>query len=415
MSNFRAVATVTATLQRVLQAAIQADVAGATVTTVRPSEGSSANLPTTGVNLFLYQVGVNPHRANDDLPTRRADGGTMTRPVAALDLYYLVSFYGDELKLEPQRLLGSTMAFLHGQPQLTRAQIQATVADASKPFLAGSDLADQPDVVRFAPTSLTFDELSRLWSVFLQTHYVLSTTFRASTILLEQLISTRPSLPTRDVRLAAVPLQRPMISRVAAQAGNGAPITPGAVVRIDGSDLVGDGAFVEIDGALTPTLSADDDLITLALPVGLAAGPHAVLVRRGVKNGTDADARPMFASNPVAFVLLPVIHKTANQYDIAISGVQGAGASPRSAMVTIILILSIGVRQTATLELLNAQAAVAYTFLAVPRASPTTQLAFAIAGVAAGDYFVQVRIDGAVSPLDLDANRAPVSPKATIP
>ncbi len=74
MSNFRAVATVTATLQRVLQSAIQTDVAGATVTTVRPGEGASANLPTTGINLFLYQVSQNAYRANEDLPTRRGAG-----------------------------------------------------------------------------------------------------------------------------------------------------------------------------------------------------------------------------------------------------------------------------------------------------------------------------------------------------
>jgi Pvc16 N-terminal domain len=414
MSNFRAVATVTATLQRVLQAAIQADVPGATVTTVRPGEGSGSNLPTTGVNLFLYQVASNPHRANDDLPTRRADGATVVRPAAALDVYYLMSFYGDETKLEPQRLLGSATAFLHGQPQLTRAQIQAAVADATKPFLAGSDLADQPDVVRVVPTSLSFDELSRLWSVFLQTHYVLSTTFRASTILLEQQVSTHPSLPAREIRLAAVPLRRPYIQRVGAQAGNGASITPGAAIVVEGSDLSGDAPFVEIDGAQTLVLSADDQLIALALPAGLAAGPHTVLVRSGLKIGNNVDARAAFASNLSAFVLQPVIQKTAGQYNITISQVQGAGASLRSATITIDMAPSIGLGQIATLELLNAQG-VAYTFLALPRTAPVTQLSFAAAGVVAGDYFVQVRVDGAASTLDLDINGAPVGPKATIP
>src|SRR4051812_42175209 len=154
MSNFRAVATVTATLQRVLQSAIQTDVPGATVTTVRPGDDASANLPTTGINLFLYQVTQNPHRLGDDLPTRRADGGLGQRPVAPRELHSPMGWDAADTKREPQRVLGSAIAFLHAQPQLTRAQIQAAVADSGKPFLAASDLADQVDLVRFAPTSL---------------------------------------------------------------------------------------------------------------------------------------------------------------------------------------------------------------------------------------------------------------------
>ena len=124
MSNFRAVATVTATLQNVLQAAIQADVPGATVTTVRPGDDTSANLPTTGLNLFLYQISQNPHRSNDDLPTRSSDGVTVQRPVTPIELYYLLSCYGDDRTLEPQRVLGSAFAFLHAQPQLTRRSLE---------------------------------------------------------------------------------------------------------------------------------------------------------------------------------------------------------------------------------------------------------------------------------------------------
>ncbi|MBI1868060.1 MAG: DUF4255 domain-containing protein [Methylocystis sp.] len=414
MSNFRGVATVTATLQRVLQSAIQADVAGATVTTVRPGEGSSANLPTTGVNLFLYQVSANSHRANDDLPTRRSGGEALQRPTAALELHYLMSFFGDDLKLEPQRLLGSAMAFLHGQPQLTRAQIQAASADASKPFLAGSDLADQPDLVRLASTSLSLDELSRLWSVFLQTHYVLSTTFRASTVLVEQQISTQTPLPARELRLSAIPLRRPYISRITAQAGEGEPITPGAGIAVEGVDFLGDGAFVDIDGAPVPLASIDNLRLTLTLPAGLAAGTHALLARRGLKLSPGGDVRPAFASNLAAFVLQPVVTKTAGNFDVAIINVQGTGMAPRSATITIKVAPQIGADQIATLELLGPQG-IAFTFMAAPRAAATAQLVFNITGVVAGDYFVQTRIDGAASPLELNANRAPVAPKATIP
>ncbi|NJL86318.1 MAG: hypothetical protein HC886_10615 [Leptolyngbyaceae cyanobacterium SM1_1_3] len=52
MSNYLAIATVTATLQRTLQAAVQLDVEGSRVTTVRPSDIGNGT-PETGVNVFF--------------------------------------------------------------------------------------------------------------------------------------------------------------------------------------------------------------------------------------------------------------------------------------------------------------------------------------------------------------------------
>ena len=114
MSNHLAIATVTASLRRMVQGVVSADVSGATVTTVRPTE-SGAGLPQTGVNIFLYQVVPNPDLRNLDLPTRRADGSVLQRPVAALDLFYLFSFYGDQSTLESQRLLGAVVRINIGQ------------------------------------------------------------------------------------------------------------------------------------------------------------------------------------------------------------------------------------------------------------------------------------------------------------
>jgi hypothetical protein len=181
MSNFLAIATVTATLGRILQAAVGADVPGALVTAVRP-DGPNSGVPDTGVNLFLYQVTPNAQWRNQDLPTRRADGTVAQRPQAALDLHYLLSFYGAEIELEPQRLLGSTLRTLHARPLLDRAAVVNAIA--ANAFLAGSDLADAVESVRFTPMSLNLEELSKLWSVFFQTTYVLSVAYRASVVLL---------------------------------------------------------------------------------------------------------------------------------------------------------------------------------------------------------------------------------------
>jgi hypothetical protein len=205
MSNFLAIATVTAALSRAVQAAVSVDVPGAEVTTVRP-DGPSSGVPNTGVNIYLYQVTPNTALRNDDLPTRSHDGTLVARPQAALDLHYLLSFYGNEVELEPQRLLGSTVRTLHSQPVLARAAIQSTVADVS--FLANSDLANEVELVKFTPIPLNLDELSKLWSVFMEIPYTLSVAYQASVVLitmeqaphvplpvLEPVIQVSPSVP----------------------------------------------------------------------------------------------------------------------------------------------------------------------------------------------------------------------------
>ncbi|MGH6949802.1 MAG: DUF4255 domain-containing protein, partial [Vitreimonas sp.] len=152
----------------------------------------------------------------------------------------------------------------------------------------------------------------------------------------------------------------------------------------------------------------------LTLPAGLTAGPHKLLVTHGVNFGAPTGVRPGFTSNLAAFVVQPVITKTGNQYDIAVANVQGTGNAPRSATITVRVTSDVGAKQTATLELLGPQG-VANTFMAPPRTASTSQLVFAAQGVTAGTYFFQVRIDGAASPLELDATGAPVAPSRTIP
>ena len=95
MSNYLAIATVTATLQRTLQATVQVDVDGARVTTVRPDSVGSGT-PETGVNLYLYNVAHNPAWGNADLRTRNTERDFLKRPLVALDLHYLISCYGNE-------------------------------------------------------------------------------------------------------------------------------------------------------------------------------------------------------------------------------------------------------------------------------------------------------------------------------
>ena len=188
MSNFLAIATVTAALSQTLRAAVETDVPGASVTTLRP-DAAGSGIPATRVNLYLYQVTPNTAWRNADLPTRNSDGQLMQRAQVALDLHYLLNFYGDEGQLEPQRLMGTTVRTLHSLPLLTRQMIRSTVANPAFFFLAPSNLADAIELVKFTPLLLSLEELSKLWSVFFQTTYTLSIAYQGTMVLIGSVAS----------------------------------------------------------------------------------------------------------------------------------------------------------------------------------------------------------------------------------
>ena len=124
MSNYLAIATVTAALRDLMQAAVNDIGINATVTTQRPAAVSGDEANAARVNIYLYQVTPNPYLGNSDLPTRRADGTLIERPRVALNLHYLLSFYGNETECEPERLLAKAVSGLHTQPQLSRSRLR---------------------------------------------------------------------------------------------------------------------------------------------------------------------------------------------------------------------------------------------------------------------------------------------------
>jgi hypothetical protein len=212
MSNQLAIATVTATLQRVLQTSVQDDVAGARVTAVHPrcladafdtafKKGTCAK---AGVNLYLYLITPNLAYGSSDQslgrPTR--DSG---RRVAS-DLQFLISFYGNEAELEPQRLAGRMIRTLQNGYVLTPDMIRETVADPAYPFLTGADLADQLEPVRVVPVESSMEELSKIWSVFCQTPYVLSLTYKATVVVIEGEDVGEPSHLIRERKTSVVSL-----------------------------------------------------------------------------------------------------------------------------------------------------------------------------------------------------------------
>ena len=161
MSNFLAIATVTASLADLLRRAVREDVTGADVRTERP-EDLESGLTQPVVNLYLYQVTPNAAYRNADLPTRDSEGQVVERAQAALELHYLVTFFGNENEWVPQRLLGSVVRTLQAHPLLTRQDIVGALAaiTGGNPdhFLSPSNLAEQPERVKFTPIVLNLEE-----------------------------------------------------------------------------------------------------------------------------------------------------------------------------------------------------------------------------------------------------------------
>jgi len=413
MSNFLGLATVTAALSQVLQAAVGPDVPGATVTILRPDGNSS--LPATGVNLFLYQVMPNAAWNNADLPTRRANGDLIQRPQAALDLHYLLTFYGADSLLEPQRLLGSVVRALHARPVLTRAIIRQTIAKPAFAFLANSNLADAVELVKLTPLSLSLEDLSKLWSVYFQTQYSLSIAYQGAVVLIESEESTRAALPVRGRNIYVGPFRQPVIDEIRSQEGDQTIISTSSI-EITGKHLRADVTKVSVGGVeVTPAREdVSDTRISVKLPAGLRAGVQGLQVLQPRLIGTPPTQHRGVESNLAAFVL----HPTIGSPDIAV-------ALPN---VTVKLAPPVAKAQRVSLLMneLNPpadRAARAYRIDSAPHnrlAEPpeTDTLTFPIAGVTAGDYLARVEVDGADSPLEQGAdenNPVYIGPKMTIP
>ncbi|TGX52353.1 DUF4255 domain-containing protein [Sphingomonas gei] len=255
MSNHLAIATVTAALGQIAQAAAASAVPGVQLRFGRPPEEASSRQ----VNIFLYQITPHAGLRNADLAMRGADGALVNRPRAALSLYYLVTFYGTDGDLEPDRMAAAVARDLHARPLLTGQVIDDAIA-SNAAILGDSDLGDAFERVAFTPSADSLDEMSRLWSVMVQTPYALSLRYEASVVLIDAVESAGPALPVlnrgpEDRGPEALAGSGPAIEGLwigLAATDDGAPVFPtlraahlGAKLRFTGSGLNGDAVRLE--------------------------------------------------------------------------------------------------------------------------------------------------------------------------
>ena len=414
MSNYLAIAATTATLQQLLQDAVKVDVPGATVSARRPDATTTVTAPT--VNLFLYQVASNSAYRNADLPTRNGDGRVVTVPRVAIDLHYLISFYGDDDKLEPQQLLGSVVRTMHAHPVLTSSMIgemiDANKTSANLGYLVNSDLARAIEQVKFTPLPLTLEELSKLWSVFFQTTYAVSVAYQGTVILIETTDNAAVGLPVRDRSLSVMPFRRPTIEAVLGRGADGSVspvITAASTIVIQGKQLKSPTTRVGLAGVEAPPSDVSDTQVSVpltSLPAGaLRAGVQGLTIVQDILAGIPPAPHRGFESDVAPFILRPSIGSAT------VKNVTGTGPNPRSADIVMNVTPTVRAGQRATMMLTLVQplstpppAPVAFSFQLPQIAADSTSITGHADGVPAGAYLVRLQVDGAESPLVVDAD-----------
>lgn len=209
MSNALAIAAVTRLLKDLLndafvQGDVAADVETDVIVTALPPDrviDAAANNQPTQLNVFLHRVTPNPALANADLPTRDSEGRLVQRPRLALDLHYLLTVYADQ-ELHAEILLGYAMELLHENPILARGVIRSALTNGVNGSMlpqafqsaAASQLADQLELIKIAPQTLSMDDMSKLWTA-LQTNYRTTVAYMVSVVLIEREIPARTPLP----------------------------------------------------------------------------------------------------------------------------------------------------------------------------------------------------------------------------
>lgn len=320
MSNSLAIAAVTSTIRYVLDRSLQrphaGSVGGALVSTLRPDELTNSDLAgPSGINVYCYLVTPNHAWNLTDLPTRRSDGSPVQRPIAALDLHYLITAYGSEQELAPQRLLGRAVGALSGTPVLARDVVNAAVdlygADTDTLFLADSDLAGEVELVKLSPVTLSLEEMSKLWGV-LDTSYQLSLTYLATVVLIAAEVTPTVSLPVRTRSLTVSPIGPARLAEVSTDPAGGS-IENGSTLVLRGSGLLG-GPGVETLVRLGPALldpepGANAAELRVVLTDAVPAGVLGVQVthRSPAGGGGAPPARTLASSNALPVVVRPQV------------------------------------------------------------------------------------------------------------
>jgi hypothetical protein len=393
MSNFRSVAVVTATLEHILQDAVNQAVSQGDVRIGAPTAKlAEENKPL--VNLCLYRIVPNVSHSNNYVPTRDGTGETRARTRLALDLHYLLSFYGNPAKFEPERLFGACALALGAAPGLSVAAIETASTDsANSPALDNADLAAEGRAIRIGRDQPSLEDWSKLWSVFFQVPYTLSTACIVENVVIETQDAPGGAVPVASPELHAAPMGPLVIESAGPAPRQMGAVAWGGTLYLSGKGIARIGNSLWLDEAAQPI---QDDWVTggnLVLPLKPAlfggTAPRIGAHRLQVVSASADPATPTHLrrrSNMVAVVIAPSVTAV----------VPGPGAGQVS--VTVDPPMQDG--QAATL-LLNerkiASPASATIAARPPAAFPASSLVFDCSALGAGTYLARLDVDGYAS------------------
>lgn len=383
MSNSLAISAVTLTLRNLIFQGVNADLAGTTVST-NPLDRARVNAVGNQVNLFMYHTALDGAWRNTDMP-RQVKPGETGNPPLPLNLYYLVTAYGEnDDETLSHRLLGRTMTVLHDHPVLGSDEIRAA--------LPNNDLYQQVERVRVTPQPLSLEEVSKLWTAF-QTQYRISAAYQASVVLLESTRAARAPLPVLTqgpgdrgpTAVGGVLPPFPFLESVTPP-NNQPSARLGDQIVLSGHNLDGAKVVVRfasqrlaapIDVPPPELVSATAESITAILrndPASVPAGFYtvaALIQRRGV---------PDYLTNELSLSVAPRI-TTNLPLQLALDATGNAD---------LVLTCSPQILPEQNAYLLLGERPV----LAAPRAAQTDTLRFAIRGAPRDSYLIRLRVDG---------------------
>ncbi|MCA8952964.1 MAG: DUF4255 domain-containing protein [Planctomycetes bacterium] len=408
MSNALAIAAVTAVLKDLLDNAI----VDASLNTALGSSVKVQALPPDLVevgsngpvlNLYMYRVTPNTGWRNAAMPSRNSAGSRISNQPLALDLHYLLSAHATE-DLQSEILLGYAIQQLHERPVLTRDAIRTTLASASTvstsilppafAALAAADLADQVELVKITPQTLSTEDLSKLWSAIQSSHRP-TAAYMATVVLIESRQPGRSPSPVVTIGagdrgptvVPSLELPVPTLTAVTPPAQK-----PSAYL---GESVVLTGHHLAADPGTTPTVELVHARLAAPIEIDVAAA-NASARQVTFALSTPAESTP--AGIYSLSVLLTQDGKAVRTNalplavapEVAIDGVVSTGnARDINVQVSPAVLGS-----QAAVFVLGSNAAPAATFT-----GPAQTLAFHFDDVPAGTYPFRLRVDGIESVL----------------
>ncbi|MDR0493613.1 MAG: DUF4255 domain-containing protein [Nitrososphaerota archaeon] len=400
MSDYRAIATVTAVIRDILRESQQKTAEGNTVDVSTSSPAAIKTLITKDndiLGLFLYQVTPNAACRNLDLPTRNQSGQPMVKPTLALDLHYLLSASSIN-ELKAQLMLSSAMIALHENAIIPKQKINETILlntdlkPVGEDFLSKSNLINQIESLKISIQLLTIDELTKLWSSFAQTEYRLSVAYHVSVIFIESTLEPTPSLPVSKRQILAIPIKQPIIEKIEPQimAYNSDNLDDRKLI-ITGRNLDSDKVLVAIGDKeieVVDKKAISENQLRVTVPSDTLAGITRVQVLQKIQFETDEQGHKGYASNVAAFVLAPNLKKITQ--------------TPLKHGEDLVIVFEPGIAKTQTAQILIGDYVVAVNLSTQNSAVtyPLESLTVTIPPrIPAGTYPVRLRINNADSPL----------------